>query len=566
MKEPRVIQGLNLLSTFSTVVLDSKDTEEVRNLLDLISNFHPIFINTYYFHEDTLYIETEIPFLWRNAAECIYKLSNNEMKYEEAKEYMLYLIKQRVASMSTIPTIHSAYQQGYEVTPMIVDKGIIDTDNKAYSKSYNRHHTLGCGKGSEVIYSISSSSDCKIGQTIQKDKWSSNMMIERLQLPIPKWQTIDTKEELEKAWDSYTKPVVIKPTGLIGGKGVVVGIETLEEAKKAFEFASSASERHVGKEWQRKVMIQEQVPGDDYRLLVVDGKLEIATKRIPAFIVGDGQSTIHELIEETNKDPRRDVTSPVHTLKPINIDEPLLDYLKEQNLTLESIPAENEKINVRKVASMSQGGITEDFTDLVAPEIKYVVESIASSIHAFVLGVDILCNDISKPLTKDNGGILEINMMPEAYLNFYPVLGTDRSYVVDTFVKKLLKHNKTKKVVVVGTMLEDIPTLLRKSTILKPYIEKDEVVGEYKEGEIRINGLNINKDLEKWRAVEALKVNASLDVIMLHNRDWEEVRETGLGFNNIDLLIVSKEIADDEEMKVVKKYKSKGYIKKIRVV
>jgi len=115
-------------------------------------------------------------------------------------------------------------------------------------------------------------------------------------------------------------------------------------------------------------------------------------------------------------------------------------------------------------------------------------------------------------------------------------------------------------------MLEDIPTLLRKSTILKPYIEKDEVVGEYKEGEIRINGLNINKDLEKWRAVEALKVNASLDVIMLHNRDWEEVRETGLGFNNIDLLIVSKEIADDEEMKVVKKYKSKGYIKKIRVV
>jgi len=489
------------------------------------------------------------------------------MKYEEAKEYMLYLIKQRVASMSTIPTIHSAYQQGYEVTPMIVDKGIIDTDNKAYSKSYNRHHTLGCGKGSEVIYSISSSSDCKIGQTIQKDKWSSNMMIERLQLPIPKWQTIDTKEELEKAWDSYTKPVVIKPTGLIGGKGVVVGIETLEEAKKAFEFASSASERHVGKEWQRKVMIQEQVPGDDYRLLVVDGKLEIATKRIPAFIVGDGQSTIHELIEETNKDPRRDVTSPVHTLKPINIDEPLLDYLKEQNLTLESIPAENEKINVRKVASMSQGGITEDYTEKVSPEIKYIVESIAKSIHAFVIGVDVFCQDISKPLTKENGGILEINTMPEAYLNLYPVIGKQREYVIDTYVEKLLKENTTEKIVVIGQFNKDIPTLLRQKTFFGSYLEDTDYIGEFKEGDLFINSLKINSGLDKGKTLEGLKVNALLDAIIIHHRDWEDVISTGLGFDRIDLVILSKEISLNKEyMHLLRKYKRKGFIEKIKII
>jgi cyanophycin synthetase len=78
---------------------------------------------------------------------------------------------------------------------------------------------------------------------------------------------------------------------------------------------------------------------------------------------------------------------------------------------------------------MSQGGITEDFTDQVGPEIKYIVESIASSIHAFVVGVDILCRDISKPLTKDNGGIIEINTKPEAYLNLYPVIGKQRENV-----------------------------------------------------------------------------------------------------------------------------------------
>ncbi len=567
MKKAEVLQGLNLLSETSTVIIETKETEDLKNLLDLINSFHPIFIEKYYFIQDYLYIQTEIPFLWRDSTETIINLSNGEIDYEEAKEYMLgSIIKQRVASMSTIPTLHSAYKQGYEITPTVIEEGILDGSRPGYPKTFNRHHTLGCGKGSEIIYSISSSLDSKISKEIQKDKWVTNTVISRLGLPIPAWDTIDNKTDLEAKWSKFKKPVVIKPTGLTGGNGVVVGIENLEEGKKAFEFAKKAVDSKERDDWQKKIMIQEQVEGEDYRLLVIGGKLEIATKRIPAFIVGDGQSTIEQIIELVNKDPKRDISNPTHTLKPIIIDEPLVEYLKEQKLTLQDIPEEGEKVPVRKVASMSQGGITEDFTDSVSPEIKYIVESIAQSIHAFVIGVDIICKDLSKPLTQENGAILEVNTMPEAYLNFFPVIGTDRSNVVDIFVKKLLKLNKTKRIVIVGTMLEDIPTLLRKSSILKAYIGKDEVVGEYKEGEIRINGLNINKDLEKWRAIEALKINASLDAIIIHHRDWEEVKESGLGFNSIDLLIVSKDEAKEEQMKVVKKYRNKGYIKKIKAI
>lgn len=567
MKKAEVLQGLNLLSETSTVIIETKETEDLKNLLDLINSFHPIFIEKYYFIQDYLYIQTEIPFLWRDSTETIINLSNGEIDYEEAKEYMLgSIIKQRVASMSTIPTLHSAYKQGYEITPTVIEEGILDGSRPGYPKTFNRHHTLGCGKGSEIIYSISSSLDSKISKEIQKDKWVTNTVISRLGLPIPAWDTIDNKTDLEAKWSKFKKPVVIKPTGLTGGNGVVVGIENLEEGKKAFEFAKKTVDSKERDDWQKKIMIQEQVEGEDYRLLVIGGKLEIATKRIPAFIVGDGQSTIEQIIELVNKDPKRDISNPTHTLKPIIIDEPLVEYLKEQKLTLQDIPEEGEKVPVRKVASMSQGGITEDFTDSVSPEIKYIVESIAQSIHAFVIGVDILCKDLSKPLTQDNGAILEVNTMPEAYLNFFPVIGTDRADVVDTFVKKLLKQSKTKKVVVVGTMLEDIPTLLRKSILLNPYIGKDEVVGEYKEGEIRFNGLSINKDLEKWRAIEALKVNASLDTIIIHHRDWAEVRESGFGFNNIDLLIIGKEISNGEEMKTIKKYERKGYIKKIKII
>ena len=567
MKKAQVLQGLNLISPYSTVIIEVNENDSVKKILDLVKNYHPLFIEKYSFTQGYLYIETKIPFLWREATDYLQQLGGSQISFEKCKELLVdELIKQRVASMSTIPILNTAYELGYEITPTLLDQAIIQTNKSGYPKTYNRHHTLGCGKGSEIIYSISSSKDSKNAKEIQKDKWSTNLMISRLGLPIPKWQTIDNKSQLEDIWSDFAKPVVIKPTGLTGGNGVVVGLNTLDEAKKAFEFAQKSVNEKPREEWQKKIMIQEQVPGEDYRLLVIDGKLEIATKRIPAFIIGDGKNSIKKLINETNKDPKRDTSSPVHTLKPIVIDESLMDHLKQQNLSLDYIPKLNEKIPVRKVASMSKGGITEDFTDEVSDEIKYVVESIASSIHAFTLGVDVLCKDISKPLTKENGAILEVNTMPEAYLNFFPVLGEEREYVVKTFVEKLLKENQTKKIVAIGNTLPDILTLLSEKSLWGSYFSKKDVIGEYKDGYMRINGLEINDGLEKWKAVEALKVNASLDGIIIHHRDWEAVKSDGLGFNNIDLLIVSKEEAEKDEMKIVKKYKTKRFINKIKIV
>ncbi len=564
----KVLQGLNLLSQYSLVILNIGEDNEVKKVLDIINNFHPIFLNKYYFNDGKLYLESNITNFWKEAGESLIKLSKKEISTENCRKYIVEtIIKQRIVSMSTIPVLYSAVNQGYEITPTVISEKIINKEELGYTKSYNRHYTIGCGINSQIIYSISSSKDSKIAQTIQKDKWSTNMMIEKLGLPIPKWEVIDNKSEIEKIWSKYNKPVVVKPTGLTGGNGVSVNINSIEECKKAYEFAKEKVKKHEGKDWQHKIMIQEQVQGEDYRLLVIDGKLEIVTKRIPAFIIGDGKKNIKQLIEETNKDPKRDITNPSHTLKPINIDEPLLDYLKEQKLSLESVPNKEQKIQVRKVASMSQGGITEDFTDSVGAEIKYIVESIATSIHAFTLGVDILCKDISKPLTIDNGAILEVNIMPEAYLNFFPVIGKDRGYIADTYVRKLLEGNKTKRIVVIGNPTEDIPTLLRQRRFIwKSYLGKEDVVGEYKNGEIKINGLDINKGLEKWKAIESLKINASLNAIIIHHRDLEEIAETGLGFNKIDLLIISKELSKQESFKIIKKYSRKKLIHKINII
>ena len=568
MKDIKVLQGLNLHSHISTIEINlpheiQKSDDSVK-LVEEIKNLHPVFLESYEFSNNTLTIESKLTFLWRELAQTLINLSKEEITYEEAYEYSIStVIKDRIATMSIIPLLFAAQNQGHEITPTALIE-----DRVKYSKSFNRLYTIGVGKNSQIINFASSSKDSKIAKEIQRDKWSSNLMMERLGLPIPKWQVLDSQEDIEKIWEQYQKPLVIKPTGLTAGSGVSTGLDTIEKAKEAFRIAKRPTEKHVGKTWQQKIMIQEQVPGEDYRLLIIDGKLEVATKRIPAFIVGNGKSTIQELIEETNRDPRRDTSKPTHILKPIKIDEPLLALLKEKNLSLDSVLSKDEKLTVRKVASMSQGGITEDFTDKVGPEIKYVVESIASSIHAFVVGADVLCKDISKPLTKENGGIIEINTKPEAYLNLYPVMGEQREEVAQTHIKKLLAENNTKKIVVVGQFSKDIPTLLKEGSLLKQsYLDENDVIGEYKEGSIFINSLQINDGLDKEKAIQSLKVNASLDVVMIHHRDWEDVKETGLGFDNIDMLVIKNTLTKNkEEMKTVKKYKRKGYIDKINII
>jgi cyanophycin synthetase len=567
MKNIQILQGLNFYSEISTTKIVFKKSirksDDVIKLLKEIKDLHPVFLDSYDIKGNTLYIKSKLTFLWRELAETLLKLADNKITYKEAREYAISeVIKERIATMSIIPLLFSAQKQGYEITPTALIE-----ERVKYSKNFNRLYTIGVGKDSQIIEFMSSSKDSKIAKQIQKDKWSSNLIIERLGIPTPKWQVIDTPEQIEEVWDKYEKPVVIKPTGLTAGNGVSTGINTIEQAQEAFNIAKEKTKKHIGISWQQKVMIQEQVSGDDYRLLVIDGKLEVTTKRIPAFIVGDGKSTIKELIEQTNKDPRRDTSKPTHILKPIKIDPPLLKLLAERGLTLSSVPRRDEKIVVRKVASMSQGGITEDFTDHVGPEIKYIVESIAQSIHAFVIGADILCKDISKPLTKDNGGIIEINTKPEAYLNLYPVIGKQREYVADTHIRKLLKKNNTKKIVVIGQFAKDIPTLLKENTLFKSYLKEKDVVGEYKEESILINSLRINSNLEKEKAIQSLKTNALLDVVMIHHRDWADVESTGLGFDKIDMVVVKKDLSKNKtHMKILKKYKRKGLIDKIKII
>jgi len=564
----KVIQGKSLKSPITSIVieLDSPQTSDslyttdniqsIKKLVDEIKNYHPVFMHDYTLEGNTLQIFSKLTHLWIESAPTLNQIALGEKPFEEGKLYLLQeVIRRQVLSMSTIPLLHSAQQKNLEITQFYMKEGIMPEPH-----SYlNRHYCIGCGRNSHIIVSFAGTGDSHIAQKSQKDKWLSNTIIERLGLPLAQWQEVKSKKELAEVFETFPKPFVLKPTGLVGGSGVSTGITTLEKANEAYDYAVKSIEAKDRPTWQRKIMIQKQVEGEDYRILVVGGKVTLATKRIPAYVIGDGVNNLRQLIIETNKDPRRNELDPTHVLKPIDFDEMLDKYLDEQGFNLDYIPQKDENVRLRKPASMSLGGITEDFTDKVHPQIKIICETIASSLHAFVLGVDVLCKDISQPLDGDkNGSIIEINTMPEAYLNAFPVIGRQYPEIGDIYLERLLSDRKPcKRVVTVGKQMANWDVCMRELEnhgVLDSSMGNEEThneskdkdtgsIGVYQEGSIYINGEEIKSGLTAHEAREALKINGSLGVIVFAYTNRDELEQVGSGFDEIDFVISEEEVA-----------------------
>lgn len=521
----QVLQGINLENDTTTIKIALSKNIDV-NLINEIKNYHPIFLKSYTIKNNVLIIQSKLPNLWKEIGKILHK--------KESKKLALEIVKKQIKSMSTITVLDVADKMNEEITQFLLTGGFFTSSGNS---KFNRQYAIGCGIRSAIATSFSSSKDSQLAKQIQTDKYKTNRLIDRLSIPSAPWEEILSEGHLKGIFKKYKTPVVIKPTSFTGGRGVHIGIKTLQEGLQAYKDIVKISSEHSQGQ-HNKIIIQEQIDGEDYRLLVINGTLEAATKRIPAFLLGNGKNSIKELIQKTNQDPKRNIYNPTHILKPILIDEPLVNYLNEQGLNLKYIPKKDEKILVRKVASMSQGGITQDFTDKVNKQIKYITESLAQSLRAYVLGIDVICKDISKPLTKENGGIIEVNTMPEAYLNMYPVLGPQRPQIAQKFVDGLLTQ-EVKQTVVIGGQLEQVRNFTKN-------LEGN--IGIYSNNTIYINNEVINKDIPTHKATQSLKINSYLKNITFHYQNIQEVQKYGLGFDRIDTLYIQKSLSQDKNL------------------
>jgi cyanophycin synthetase len=216
---------------------------------------------------------------------------------------------------------------------------------------------------------------------------------------------------------------------------VTIGVMNAQDAAAAY---ASAAEQGSA------VIVEQQFIGNDYRMLVVDGKLVAVAERVPAHVIGDGERTIAALIEQVNLDPRRG-EGHEKVLTRIEIDQSLVAHLAKQNMTLETIPPAGTKIVLRDTANLSTGGTAIDRTDEVHPENVSIAIRAARTLGLDIAGIDMIAPDIARSVRETGGGIVEVNAAPGFRMHLEPSSGTPRN-VARHVVDMLFPNNATGRI------------------------------------------------------------------------------------------------------------------------
>ncbi|MFT6845755.1 MAG: cyanophycin synthetase [Flavobacteriales bacterium] len=275
---------------------------------------------------------------------------------------------------------------------------------------------LGYGANQKRIQATVTSQTSSIGVELACDKEDTKYLLEQAEVPIPKGDIVRTEEGLREAIEYVDYPIVIKPVNGNHGRGITANIKNYDDALVAFEEAKKIS---------RMVIVERYVKGDDHRLLVIDYKLVAASLRTPAHVVGDGKSTIQALVDEVNTDPRRGYGHE-NVLTEIDLNELSLGILKEQGLSVDSVLKKDQIVLLKDTANLSTGGTAEDVTDYVHPYNIFMAERIAKIVGLDICGIDIITEDIGKPLTETGGVVLEVNAGPGFRMHTSPAKGLPR--------------------------------------------------------------------------------------------------------------------------------------------
>nr|WP_231592634.1 cyanophycin synthetase [Pelagovum pacificum] len=247
-------------------------------------------------------------------------------------------------------------------------------------------------------------------------------------VPVPRGQTCYSFDEAQAAAEWIGWPVVTKPLSGNHGRGVTTDIASVEDLRAGYDAAvSRARDDYAG------VIVESYIKGEDHRMLVIGGKLVAAARRRPAHVKGDGTHTIQQLIDTENADPRRGVGHE-NLLTQIDVDDQTRRMLDQAGLALDTVLPEGEIAFLKSTANISTGGTAADLTDEVHPEVKFAMERIGRLVGLDVIGIDLLCQNVSIPLDQQPAGVVEVNAGPGFRMHMAPTHGTPRpvgEHIVD---------------------------------------------------------------------------------------------------------------------------------------
>ncbi len=396
---------------------------------------------------------------------------------------------------------------------------------------------LGYGVHQKRIQATTTANTNMIAVDIAANKHATKKLLGDMGVPVPKGSRIRSLDELESTVKSVGFPVVIKPLDGNHGKGATIGITTMEDAKVAFEKAQ---------EYSRWVIVEKQLIGSDFRALVINNQLIAVAERRPAHIVGDGEKTIEQLIEETNADPRRGYGHE-NVLTLIDIDGQTMRLIRAKDYELDTVLPKGEVLVLKTTANISTGGTAIDRTDEVHPENVFLFERIARIIGLDVAGVDIIADNVSEPLSESGGGVIEVNAAPGFRMHLSPSEGIGRN-VAENVIDMLFPRTAPSRIpifAITGTNGKTTTTrliahILKGSGCTVGFTTTD---GTYIQNQKITDGDNTGPV-----SAQLVLKDPTVDVAVLETARGGIIR-SGLGFDYCDIGIVTNISADHLGMK-----------------
>lgn len=269
---------------------------------------------------------------------------------------------------------------------------------------------LGYGAKQRRIWTAETDGTSAIAESVSRDKDLTKSLLSAAGIPVPKGYLVESPAEAWEIAEDLGLPVVVKPKDGNHGRGVFTNLNSQAEVEAAFNVAVDEGSA---------VIVEKFILGDEHRLLVVGNQVVAAAKGEAAWITGDGKHTVLELIEsQINSDPRRGSTEEF----PLNfarIDSAVRLELTRQNLTADGVPAAGQEVLIQR-----NGNVAFDVTDKVHPELAKQVALAARIVGLDIAGVDLVAQDISKPLDQQSAAIVEVNAGPGLLMHLKPASGT----------------------------------------------------------------------------------------------------------------------------------------------
>ncbi len=274
---------------------------------------------------------------------------------------------------------------------------------------------LGHGRRQHRIWTAETDRTSAIAEGIAGDKDLTKRLLAEVGVPVPEGRSAATPAEAWEVAQDIGLPVVVKPADGNHGRGVTLDLRTREQVEAAWAVA----EPHGS-----EVLVERFVPGDEHRVLVVAGRVVAAARGESAWITGDGRRSVRALIDaQINTDPRRGDTED-HPLARLRIedDDVIRHDLARQGLDGDSVPEPGRRVLIQR-----NGNVAIDCTEQVHPEVARVVELAVRTIGLDIAGVDLVAEDIGRPLQAQGGAIVEINAGPGLLAHLKPAVGHPRA-------------------------------------------------------------------------------------------------------------------------------------------